>query len=192
VSLQKAGIFHHKTLGMDFDIAATRARHWNAKLKAHRLSVNGVKPTLSVINLMSVAYLLREFEASPRFARYSPRTREDYSYIYRHVETHIIDGQRMFDVVPISEVTRQMVYTLYEKYVTAHGNDSTNKTTTACQAAFNYGTLKFTGMSINPFTHLGASRSLPRRRRWIDEELETFINKATEMGYSSVGRLASE
>lgn len=177
---------------MDFDIAATRARHWNAKLKAHRLSVNGVKPTLSVINLMSVAYLLREFEASPRFARYSPRTREDYSYIYRHVETHIIDGQRMFDVVPISEVTRQMVYTLYEKYVTAHGNNSTNKTTTACQAAFNYGTLKFTGMSINPFTHLGASRSLPRRRRWIDEELETFINKATEMGYSSVGRLASE
>jgi hypothetical protein len=79
VSLQKAGIFHHKTLGMDFDIAATRAHHWNAKLKAHRLSVNGVKSTLSVINLFSVAYLLREFEASPRFARYSPRTREDYS-----------------------------------------------------------------------------------------------------------------
>jgi len=148
VSLQKAGIFHHKTLGMDFDIAATRAHHWNAKLKAHRLSVNGVKPTLSVINLMSVAYLLREFEASPRFARYSPRTREDYSYIYRHVETHIIDGQRMFGAVPISEVTKQMVYTLYEKYVTAHGNDSTNKTITACQAAFNYGTLRFTGIQL--------------------------------------------
>jgi hypothetical protein len=36
VSLQKAGVFRHTTLGTDFDIAAAKAREWNTKLDAHR------------------------------------------------------------------------------------------------------------------------------------------------------------
>jgi hypothetical protein len=36
VSLQKAGVFRHTTLGTDFEIAVAIAREWNAKLDAHR------------------------------------------------------------------------------------------------------------------------------------------------------------
>ena len=42
ISLQKAGIFKHKTLGTDFEIAVGKARDWNAKLEAYRVAMNGV------------------------------------------------------------------------------------------------------------------------------------------------------
>lgn len=40
VSLQKAGIFRYATLGPNFNVAAAKARKWNAKLDAHRGAVN--------------------------------------------------------------------------------------------------------------------------------------------------------
>jgi hypothetical protein len=36
VSLQKAGLFRHTTLGTDIDSAVARACEWNIKLDAHR------------------------------------------------------------------------------------------------------------------------------------------------------------
>jgi hypothetical protein len=48
VSLQKVGIFKHKTLGTDFNAAVVKARDWNAKLEAYRSTVKGVKPNVQV------------------------------------------------------------------------------------------------------------------------------------------------
>jgi hypothetical protein len=68
VSLQKAGIFQHKTLGIDFATAVARAHDWNEKLEAHRRARTEKKPTLTTINPMTVGYLVRQFEASSKFA----------------------------------------------------------------------------------------------------------------------------
>ena len=43
VSLQKLGIFKHKTLGTVFDAAVAQANHWNAKLNAYRNAHDGIQ-----------------------------------------------------------------------------------------------------------------------------------------------------
>jgi hypothetical protein len=87
MSLQKAGVFRHTTLGTDFDIAVTKACEWNEKLDAHRGVNNCVKPTLGLVIPMTVADLFRKYEKSPRFTWYVARTREDYACFYRLPET---------------------------------------------------------------------------------------------------------
>jgi hypothetical protein len=87
VSLQRARIFRHKSLGTDFETAIAKARDWNAKLAAYRVAINGTRPKLTTIEEGTVGYLVRQFEASPRFARYAFRTQQDYSWMYRDVET---------------------------------------------------------------------------------------------------------
>jgi hypothetical protein len=60
----------------------------------------------------------------------------------------------------------------------------------ACQAAFNYGMLKFGEITSNPFYQLHKLTSPPRRQRWTDQQLTNFIRKANEMGYPSIGLCA--
>jgi len=110
VSLQKAGVFQHKTLGTDFVIAVAKAQDLNTRLEAHRRARNGIKPVLATINPMTFGYLVRQFEASPKFARYSRVTRQDYSNIYRNAETQFVNDQGMFGEVKLSEVTKQLAY----------------------------------------------------------------------------------
>jgi integrase len=96
----------------------------------------------------------------------------------------------MFGEVNISEVTRQLAYSIYEKNVINHGHDSANKTISACRVAFRYGALKFAEVTFNPFLQLDKLTSPARRQRWTNEQLSCFIKKAEEMGYPSVGRCA--
>jgi integrase len=190
VSLQRRKIFRFTTLGTDFDDAVAKARELNSKLEAYRGVVNGVRPMLRTARPMTVGWLFQQFEVSPRFTRYAVRTRQDYSTAYRGLEIHMIDDHRMFGEIEIAQVTRKVAYTVYEQYVSRHGNDSANKAIGACQMPFNYGTLKIEGIDSNPFLQLGKRGSPPRRQRWSDQQLDLFIKKAEEMGYSSVGRCA--
>jgi integrase len=139
---------------------------------------------------MSVGYLVREFEASPKFARYVPRTREDYSYMYRALEAQLCDATRMFGDLEFSKVTRQLAYRLYEKNVIEHGYSSANKTMGAWQSAFRYGMLRFSEIATNPFSDLDKLSIAPRRQRWTDHQLAIFVKKANELGYPAVGRCA--
>jgi len=190
VSLQKAGIFHHKSLGVDYEIAVAKARDWNAKLSAYRIAVNGRKRALTTIRPMTVGYLVRQFEASPRFARYSFRTQQDYSWIYRKVEAQLVDGHRMFGDMKMSEISRQIAYAIYEKNVREHGHDSTNKSMGAWQVAFRYGMFRFSEIALNPFSDIDKLSSPARRQRWTDKQLDCFIKRAKELGYPAVGRCA--
>ena len=191
LSLQRARIFRFKTLGTDLNVAVAKARDWNAKLEAYRSAVNGAKPTLGTVGPMTVGFLIREFEASPKFARYAHRTQQEYSNMYRNVEVvRVVDNQRMFGEVKMLTVTRQLAYALYEQLVVNHGHDSANKTVSALQGAFRYATLKFSEITLNPFSRLDKLTSPSRRQRWTDQQLDSFIKKAEELGYPSVGRCA--
>src|SRR5450631_2627525 len=79
IPLQKARIFRHTTLGTDFGRAIAKACELNSKLGSYRGDSAGIKRTLTLIRPMTVGFLVREFESSPRFARYAPRTRQDYA-----------------------------------------------------------------------------------------------------------------
>jgi integrase len=190
ISLQKAGVFQHKTLGTDFGVAVAKAHDLNSKLETYRRARNGIKPVLATIIPMTVGFLVRQFEASPKFARYSRVTRQDYSNIYRNAETQFVNDQRMFGDVKLSEVTKQLAYSVYEQNVIDHGHDSANKTISACRVAFRYGMLKFAEITFNPFSQLDKLTSPPRRQRWSDQQLISFMKSAEELGYPSVGRCA--
>lgn len=190
VSLQKLGIFKHKTLGTVFDAAVAQANHWNAKLNAYRNAHDGIRLTLTCIKPGTVAHLVRQFEASPRFARYSMRTQQDYSWMYRAIECQSIKSSAMFGEFGISEVTRQMAYALYEQNVFQRGHDSANKAVCAWSAAFRYGMLKIPDITFNPFSEFDKLSSPPRRQRWTNEQLFKFIQKAQELRCPSVGRCA--
>jgi integrase len=191
LSLQRAGIFHHKTLGTDFAVAVANARDWNVKLEAYRSAVYGTKATLGAISPMSVGFLIRKFEASPKFARYARQTQREYSNMYRNIEVaQVVDGQRMFGEMKMPEVTRQLAYAIYEQLVLNHGHDSANQTVTALQAAFRYAMMIFAEITLNPFSRLDKLTSPPRRQRWTDQQLDSFIKRAEELGYPSIGRCA--
>jgi integrase len=190
ISLQRAGIFKHKTLGTDFEIAVAKARDWNTKLEAYRVATNGVRPTLATVNSGTVGHLVRQFEASPRYARYSDRTQQDYSWMYRSIEVQSLDRDQMFGAMMASKITRQFAYALYEKNVLLRGHDSANKAMCAWAAAFRYGTLKYVEMTCNPFSNLDKLSSTPRRQRWTDAQIESFVTEAEEMGYPSIARCA--
>ena len=68
ISLQKAGVFKHKTLGTDLEAAVFKARDWNARLEAYRTGISGVRPSLTAIHPGTVGHLVRQFEASPLYA----------------------------------------------------------------------------------------------------------------------------
>jgi hypothetical protein len=132
VSRQKAGVFRHTTLGSDFAAAVAKARDWNTSLDKHRGVVNCIGPTLGPIVPMpivpmSVADLFRKFEISRRFSRYAIRTCQDYSCFYRHIETNRAEDGRLLGELRFSEATRQIAYSIYEKYVVDHGSESANK-----------------------------------------------------------------
>jgi len=93
LSLQRAGVFKHKTLGTDFAIAVAEARHWNTKLEAYRAAINGVRPRLTTIRPGTVGHLVRQFEASPRYARYSYRKGLLYVHIYPLWSRSVNDDQ---------------------------------------------------------------------------------------------------
>jgi hypothetical protein len=190
VSLQKAGVFRHTTLGTDFDIAQAKARQWNIKRDEYRGVNNCAKPALGLVIPMMVADLFRKYELSPRLTWYVLRTRQDYACFYRLIETTLTEDGLLFGNRKLSAVTRQIAYSIYEQYVLAHGRDSANKAMSACQAAFAYGMLKFEEITLNPFLRLQKFSPPPRRQRWTDEQLSAFIRKAEEMGYASVGLCA--
>jgi integrase len=189
VSLQKAGIFRHKTLGTNFDTAAAKARDWNTKLEAYRVAVRRTKPRLTAVASGTVGCLVRQFEASPRYAGYSHRSQQDYAWMYRSIEVQILNGAP-FGEMKASDVTRQLAYALYEQNVIARGHDSANKAMSAWAAAFRYGMLKSSEIACNPFSDLDTLASPPRRQRWTDQQLNDFIGKAEELGCPSVGRSA--
>jgi integrase len=190
VSLQKLGIFKHKTLGTDFNAAVTQANNWNAKLNVYRVARDGIRPELANIKPGTVGHLVRQFEASPRFARYSLRTQQDYSWMYRAIECQPMQGGRPFGEFAIREVTRQIAYALYEQNVFQRGHDSANKAIGAWSSAFRYGMLKSAEIALNPFSEFDKLSSPPRRQRWSDEQLSLFVRSSNQLGYPSVGRCA--
>src|SRR5208282_3467458 len=81
--LWQAKIFHQVTLGSDFISAVAQAKELNRKLESYRRKVDGPpKPKLRAIKPMTVGYLIRSFEASPKFAQYAPRSQTEYGYHY--------------------------------------------------------------------------------------------------------------
>jgi hypothetical protein len=134
VSLQKAGIFKYETLGANFELAA-KACDLNARLAAHRETVNGIKVKLTSVKPGSVGDLVRQFEAPPRYHRYSERAQQDYSWMYRSIEAQTIEG-RMFGDMKASKITRQIAYEIYEHNVRLRGHDSANKAMSRARRRF--------------------------------------------------------
>jgi integrase len=190
VSLQKLGVFHHKTLGTNYESAVAKARNWNSKLGAYRASVSAIRPRLATAYPGTVGHLVRQFEASPRYARYSYRTQQDYSWMYRSIETQIVVRNQMLGDMKAHEITKQLAYSLYEQNVQIRGHDSANKAMCAWASAFRYGMLKYSEITSNPFSDLDKFASAPRRQRWTDRQLADFIKTADQLGYPSVGRCA--
>ena len=110
--------------------------------------------------------------------------------MYRSIEVQTVVGHETFGEMKASEVTRQLAYALYEQNVLLRGHDSANKAMSAWVAAFRYGLLKLPEITSNPFSDLDKLSSVPRRQRWTDQLLDSFIKKAEELGYQSVGRCA--
>jgi hypothetical protein len=106
VSLQKAGVFRHTTLGTDLPVALTKASEWNARLDAHRGANHFTKPTFGPVIPMTVGDIFRKYESSSRLARYVRRTRQDYFCFYRQTETMSTDDALMF-WLSISNVSKQ-------------------------------------------------------------------------------------
>jgi len=189
--LRQAQIYHQKTLGSDFASAVVQAKELNRKLEAYQRKVNGPpKPKLRAIKPMTVGYLVRVFEASSKFAQYVYRSQKDYSAHYRNIEVEKFDGKTMFGHMKIKKITRQFAYSVYEQCIAKHGVDSANKMMSTMQAAFRYGTQKIPAITFNPFSQLGIHKTPPRRQRWTDQQLTSFIKMADEMGYPAIGRCA--
>jgi hypothetical protein len=110
--------------------------------------------------------------------------------MYRSIEAQTVDSRQMFGEMKVSEITRQLAYALYEQNVLLRGHDSANKAMSAWAAAFRYGLLKFSEITSNPFSDLDKLSSASRRQRWTEQQLDSFIKKADELGYPSVGRCA--
>lgn len=186
-------LLKYQLLGSDFLRAAAAARELNRKFDAHRAtaaSAHNNQTVLEQAKPMSAAFIARAFEKSLKFETYSARTQEEYPRFYRRIEIFKFDGVRMFGDLHVNEITRQLVYGVYEYHVHHHGLDNANKIMSAWQAAFKHATLKIPGVIMNPFTQLGRVTSPPRRQRWTREQLDAFIQMSDRLGYSSIGRCA--
>ena len=96
------------------------------------------------------------------------------------IEAQTIDSRQMFGEMKVSEITRQLAYALYEQNVVLRGHDSANKAMSAWAAAFRYGMHKFLEITLNPFSEHDKLSSAPRRQRWTELQLDSFIKKADE------------
>src|SRR5438309_709288 len=73
-ALWKARIFRFVTLGTDLNRAKAEANQWNKKLDAYYVVVHGKQACLECIKPMTAGFIVRSFEASSKFSRYSART----------------------------------------------------------------------------------------------------------------------
>jgi integrase len=186
-------LFKYRMLGSDFLRAAAAAKELNRRLDAQlatAASVHHKRTILEQAKPMSAAFIARAYEASLKFGTYSARTQEEYPRFYRRTEIFKFDGVRLFGDLHVDEITRQLVYGVYEYHVHHHGLDNANKIMSAWQAAFKHATLKIPGVTMNPFTQLGRVTSPPRRQRWMREQLDAFIQMSDQLGYPSIGRCA--
>jgi integrase len=110
--------------------------------------------------------------------------------MYRSIEVQTLDCNQMFGEMKASEITRQLAYALYEKNVLLRGHDSANKAMCAWAAAFRYWMLKCSEVTFNPFSDLDKFSSAPRRQRWTERQIDSFIRKAEALGFPSIGRCA--
>jgi integrase len=182
--------FRCTSLGTDYAVAFEKTEQLNAKLEEFRRSVFGEKPSLATIRPMSVAWLSRTFEKSPKFSRYSFRIKKDYPRIYRSMEITVFGSGQMFGDLPAAQVTKQLAYTIYETCTKKNGLDSANKMMSAWQAAFKYGTLKFPEITFNPFSKISKESPPARRQRWTNEQLDAFVKTAYANAQYSVGLCA--
>jgi integrase len=181
--------FHHTTLGTDRKRALELCAKYNSEIERY-LPENMRVRVLATAKPGSAAWLARSFEASAKYSRYSSRTRQDYTGLYRRLEMFVCDGGELFGNTKVTAVTKQLVHSIYEPLTAKSGLAAANKMMTAWQAAFKFGTLILPEVQTNPFSRLGRESPPARRQRWTDEQLLSFIRMANELGCRSVGLCA--
>jgi integrase len=181
--------FHHTTLGTDFKRALKLCAKYNAQIERY-LPENRKIRVLATAKPGSTAWLARSFEKSAKFARYSWRVQKDYARLFRRLEIFVCDGGVLFGDVKAADVTKHLAHAIYEYHSTQSGFGTANKMATAWQAVFKFGTLKMPEITQNPFSQLGREAPPPRRQRWTDDQLSSFIKTAKRLGQPSIALCA--
>ncbi len=186
---RKTGLFHFTTLGDDFQVARKQAKKLNSQIEPYLPAYRRIV-VLERAEANSAAWLARSFEASPKYAKYSARTRKDYSRLFRRLEVFVCDGGELFGNLKVVSVTKHLAHSIYEHHSTRSGFGTANKMATAWQAAFKYGTHRIPELTSNPFSQLGREMPPARRQRWTNVQLSSFIKMANRLGYQSIGLCA--
>jgi integrase len=178
--------FEVVSLGTDRDVAIRDTARLNARLDKYLAAKFGRKEQLSGIKPLTVGWLARTFEASPKFQRYSFSTRKEYSRIYRQTEILRYGDQAMFGNLSLHHVTHQLAYRIYETHFPGAPIGNGNKIKDAWQAAFKFASMTIPDVYFNPFDQLKTYNSLPRRQRWADGEFDKFLEAAEAQGHHSI------
>jgi len=140
-------------------------------------------------------WLVGVFKSSPKFRRLSPGSRADYDRALGLLSSHVLKDGRRFGVLSLKSITPGVADRLHEKILSG-GKGDRFRTAKLCMDvarrawAIAYRDKPSTVPSANPFARMGISYKPRSNRAATLAELKTFVAKADELGWPSIGTAA--
>lgn len=185
--LRKRG-YKTVALGTDKPTAITHAQRLNEQAKRDRFKVAALCP-------YSVSYLCAKYLESSRFLERADATQREYKRLLKILEgMEVGETKRRFGDFDASSVKARHADAIHEKVQKERGLASANSMARTARAVWKWGIRKehVRGLTQdqNPWAKMMLETMPQREQIWTPEQVQSFIEKAIEKGWQSMGLAA--
>jgi integrase len=184
----KAGIVSPRPLGTDLEKQVIpEAKRLNLILEGWRTETVG---TPEVSAGKSLRALVTEYATSEYFRTLDKDVQAQYMRaLDRLCDAKLKDSNKTLGDMPPSWIRRRHADQLHAHIKAEHGEHPAYLFVAACRRLFNIG-IKWDRVDRNPFEKMEIKKPKSRTKRWTYDQIETFANKAVELGHTSVAIIA--
>lgn len=170
----------------DRDTAIQHAMHVADQYQEYKRNKDGVQ----FVDQTTVEGLFRFYFTQPEFTDKAPSTKAHYRYCFKQLmDLRIGSSNKTVGQMFSRNVTVTHVRSIYSDYKDTHSHGMANQMLAVARLVWNVG-LSHGKVSFNPWLKARVKAAPAREVVWEQEQVETFIAKADEMGLSSIGTWA--
>jgi integrase len=143
------------------------------------------------IDELTVDGLISYYFSTSEFKDIKPNSKTHYKLVLRTAAETILDGSsKPFGKLLYKHISAEQADKLKQKIEETVSKHRSVHCVKALRRVWYVGMRHGKGVTANPFFKMGLKSLKRRTKRWNSAEIDTFINKADELGYHGVGTMA--